>query len=75
MLKRIDLSRNYQNHKEEYMQAIERVCEETAFSGGKFADKFDEEFAAYIGVKAASGVDNGTSALQWETGWTRFFCL
>ena len=56
MLKRIDLSRNYQNHKEEYMQAIERVCEETAFSGGKFADKFDEEFAAYMGVKAASGV-------------------
>ena len=64
MLKRIDLSRNYQNHKEEYMQAIERVCEETAFSGGKFADKFDEELAAYIGVKAASGVDNGTSVLQ-----------
>ena len=64
MLKRIDLSRNYQNHKEEYLKAIEAVCEETAFSGGKFADKFDKEFADYIGVRAASGVDNGTSALQ-----------
>lgn len=64
MLKRIDLSRNYRNHKEEYLQAIEMVCEETAFSGGKFADKFDEEFAEYIGVKAAAGVDNGTSAIQ-----------
>ena len=46
------------------MRAIEEVCEETAFSGGKFADRFDKEFAEYIGVKAASGVDNGTSAIQ-----------
>lgn len=64
MLKRIDLGRNYRNHKEEYMKAIEAVCEETAFSGGKFADKFDQEFAEYIGVRAATGVDNGTSAIQ-----------
>ncbi|MGN0329620.1 MAG: DegT/DnrJ/EryC1/StrS family aminotransferase [Kineothrix sp.] len=64
MLKRIDLGRNYRNHKEEYLKAIREVCEETAFSGGKYADRFEEEFAAYIGVKAASGVDNGTSALQ-----------
>lgn len=64
MLKRIDLGRNYRNHKEEYLKAIEEVCEETAFSGGRFADRFDREFAEYIGVKAASGVNNGTSALQ-----------
>jgi dTDP-4-amino-4,6-dideoxygalactose transaminase len=64
MLKRVDLGRNYRNHKDEYMKAIEEVCEETAFSGGKFADKFDQEFAEYIGVSAATGVDNGTSAIQ-----------
>ncbi len=64
MLKRVDLGRNYRNHKDEYMKAIEEVCEETAFSGGKFADKFDQEFAEYIGVRAATGVDNGTSAIQ-----------
>lgn len=64
MLKRIDLGRNYRNHKSEYLKAIEEVCEETAFSGGKYADRFQEEFAAYIGTAAASAVDNGTSALQ-----------
>lgn len=64
MLKRIDLSRDYQAHKEEYLQAIQAVCEETAFSGGKFADRFDEEFAAYCGMPYAAGVNNGTTALH-----------
>ena len=64
MLKRIDLTRDYAKHKEAYMQAIERVCEETAFSGGKYSDEFDEKFAAFCQVKAATGVNNGTSALH-----------
>ena len=64
MLKRIDLSRDYEKHKEEYLEAIEAVCRETAFSGGKFADKFDREFAEYCQVPYAAGVNNGTSALH-----------
>lgn len=64
MIKRIDLSRNFRNHKEEYMKAIEAVCEDTAFSGGKYADRFDVEFAEYCKVEYAVGVNNGTSALH-----------
>lgn len=64
MLQRIDLTRNYKDHREEYREAIEAVCQEAAFSGGKFADRFDDEFAQYVGVKRATGVNNGTSALQ-----------
>jgi len=64
MLKRIDLTRDFNKHREEYMSAIEKVCEETAFSGGKYADKFDKEFAEFVGVPFASGVNNGTSALH-----------
>ncbi|MCM1186387.1 MAG: DegT/DnrJ/EryC1/StrS family aminotransferase [Lachnoclostridium sp.] len=63
-IKRIDLSRDYLRHQEEYRQAIEKVCMETAFSGGKYADAFDREFAAYVGSRFASGVNNGTSALH-----------
>ena len=63
-IKRIDLSRDYMLHREEYLEAIEAVCNETAFSGGKFADKFDSEFAAFVGSKYAAGVNNGTSALH-----------
>lgn len=63
-IKRIDLSRDYMLHKQEYLEAIEAVCNETAFSGGKFADKFDREFAEFVGTKYAAGVNNGTSALH-----------
>lgn len=64
MLKRIDLTRDYEKHKDEYVEAISAVCAKTAFSGGEFADRFDREFADYLGVKAAAGVNNGTSALH-----------
>lgn len=57
MLKRIDLTRDYRKHREEYLEAIKKVCEETAFSGGKYADKFDKEFAAFCGVPYAVGVN------------------
>lgn len=64
MLKRIDLARDYKRYKEEYQEAIEAVCEETAYSGGKFADRFDKEFAAFCDVPYAAGVNNGTTALH-----------
>lgn len=72
MIKRIDLTRDYKKHEAEYLAAIKACCEETAFSGGKYADKFDEEFAQYLnkdGAKSGEklfvqGVNNGTSALH-----------
>lgn len=63
-MKRIDLKRDYLAHRAEYLKAIEAVCEETAFSGGIYADVFDKEFAAYVGTEYACGVNNGTSALH-----------
>jgi dTDP-4-amino-4,6-dideoxygalactose transaminase len=64
VLKRIDLKRDFDRHRDEYMAAITEVCENTAFSGGTYADRFDREFADYLRVKAATGVNNGTSALH-----------
>lgn len=64
MLKRIDLSRDYKAHEDEYLEAIRNVCVNTAFSGGRYADNFDKEFAEYLGIPFANGVNNGTSALH-----------
>ena len=64
MLNRIDLKRDFQKHRAEYLDAITKVCEETAFSGGRFSDQFAKEFGEYCGVKYCTGVSNGTTALQ-----------
>ena len=36
-IRRIDLTRDYDAHRQEYQEAIENVCRDTAFSGGKYA--------------------------------------
>ncbi|MDD6571334.1 MAG: DegT/DnrJ/EryC1/StrS family aminotransferase [Thermoflexaceae bacterium] len=63
-IKRIDLKRNYLKYKEEYDKALLLACENTSFSGGVCAERFDEEFAGFCGVQYATGVNNGTSALH-----------
>ncbi|MCR5215350.1 MAG: DegT/DnrJ/EryC1/StrS family aminotransferase [Lachnospiraceae bacterium] len=63
-IKRIDLKRNYEAHKEEYQKAILEACECQSFSGGPCADAFEEEFAAFHDMPHASGVNNGTTALH-----------
>lgn len=60
----MDLQRQYNLHKKEFMNAIEKVCDDTAFSGGKYADQFEKEFADYLGVSYCSCVDSGTAALH-----------
>ena len=48
---------------DEFDGAIREVIESSAFAGGPFVEKFEEEFAAYCGSKYAIGVGNGTDAL------------
>ena len=59
----MDLSRQYDKYKNEFLHTIEAVCSETAFSGGKFVEYFEKEFAEYIGSEYCSCVNSGTSAL------------
>jgi dTDP-4-amino-4,6-dideoxygalactose transaminase len=59
-----DLSRQYQTLKTEIQDALQQVMDKTAFSGGPFVDQFEEELAAYTGVKYAVGLNSGTSALH-----------
>lgn len=68
MLKRIDLTRDYKKHESEYLAAIKSCCEETAFSGGKYADRFDAEFGQYLAnngqICAKENVSTSESASQ-----------
>src|SRR3989449_11014346 len=46
--------------------AIREVIESSAFAGGPFVERFEQEFAAYCGAKYAIGVGNGTYALWFD---------
>ena len=59
----VDLKAQYKSIKPDIDQAIEKVISETAFIGGKYVNKFKEEFATLYGVKHCVPVANGTDAI------------
>ena len=64
MIKFLDLKKQYNDIKEEIDEAIKNVISETAFIGGKYVTKFENEFATYQETKYCIGVGNGTDALE-----------
>ena len=60
-IKRIDLTRDYEAHRQEYLEAIERVCRETAFSGGKYADSCRARRSCYNALRRTSRYPSGDS--------------
>lgn len=59
----LDLKAQYIRLRGEIDDAIRDVLESTAFAGGPFVAKFEEQFAQFCGAKHAIGVGNGTDAL------------
>lgn len=64
MINFLDLKKQYSTMKEEIDEAIKNVISDTAFVGGKYVQKFEENFAAYHDAKHCIGVGNGTDALE-----------
>ena len=60
----VDLKAQYESIKEEIDQTLAEVLADCAFIGGKYATRFEQEFAQYIGRKHAVGVANGTDAIH-----------
>lgn len=59
-----DPKANYLAHKDEIDQAIHRVLDSGRYILGREVAGFEEEFAAYLGVRYAIGVASGTEALE-----------
>ena len=59
----LNLKPQHQTLKKEILAALEEVLDSTAFAGGSFVTKFEEQFAPYCHTKYAVGVGNGTDAL------------
>ena len=59
----LDLKQQYQTIKDDVAVALNEVMENTAFAGGPFVEKFEQEFAEFCGTKYCVACNNGTSAL------------
>jgi dTDP-4-amino-4,6-dideoxygalactose transaminase len=59
----LDLKAHHAPFIEKFDRAIREVIESSAFAGGPFVEKFEEEFAAFCGSSYAIAVGNGTDAL------------
>jgi len=60
----LDLKAQYLSLRNELDSAIQQVIDDTAFAGGPYVEKFEQEFSAYCQCSAAAGVSSGTNALH-----------
>ncbi len=60
----VDLHAQYRHIQSEIDAAIAEVIAQTAFISGKYARKFEEEFAEWLGVSHCIGCANGTDAIE-----------
>jgi len=60
----VDLKAQYQTIRGEVLTALAAVCESTAFAQGPPTREFEQEFAAYCGVRHCVSLNSGTSALH-----------
>lgn len=67
----VDLYAQYKSIKKEIDQAIGSVIKDSAFIGGSYVEKFEQEMAKFCGTKYAVGLNSGTDALYlalWALG-------
>lgn len=60
----VNLDRQYDALRDEMAAAISKVLESKAFILGPFVAAFEQDFAAFIGVKHVIGCSSGTSAIS-----------
>ena len=60
----LDLKAQYASIKDEIEDAVGAVLESGHFVGGEWIEKFENEFAQYVGAKYALAVGSGTAALE-----------
>src|SRR5882757_7215570 len=59
----LNLRAQHEPLRAELVQAIEEVIDGSAFAGGPFVARFEEDFAAFCGSSHAIGLGTGTEAL------------
>jgi len=58
-----NIKRQFNDHKEDFLHAIDLVCGKAAFVDGEFVKTFESEFAKFCQVPYVSCVNSGTNAI------------
>jgi dTDP-4-amino-4,6-dideoxygalactose transaminase len=60
----LDLKVQYASIRHEVLAAVHEVLESARFVGGEWVERFEQEFARYVGARYAIGTGSGTAALE-----------
>ena len=60
----LDLKAQYASIRDEILEAVHQVLDSAHFVGGEWVERFEDEFARYVGARYAVATGNGTDALQ-----------
>jgi len=60
----LDLKSQYASIKEEILEAVHAVLESAHYVSGERVERFEDEFARYVGARYVVGVSSGTAALE-----------
>ena len=60
----LDLKAQYASIRSQILEAVHGVIESAHFVGGEQVERFEEEFAEYVGARYAVAVGSGTAALE-----------
>ncbi len=63
-VKYLDLKKQYESIKDDIDRSIANVINDTAFSYGKYAKEFENNYKDFLGTKYVFGTSSGTSALH-----------
>lgn len=65
MIKFLDLQKVTAQYADELHEAVNRVVDSGWYLGSEENDKFEHDYAEYIGTKHCVGVGNGLDSLNW----------
>src|SRR4051812_11948711 len=60
----LDLRQQYRSLQAELQAVIIEVLESAQYVGGKWVERFEQEFAAYLGAEQVIALSSGTAALE-----------
>ena len=60
----LNLKAQYQSIRDEVQDVLNQVLDSAHYVGGEWVERFEEEFAEYVGARFAVGLGSGTAALE-----------